>query len=181
MALPPRKLDLFTGCLAGGSLLAANHLYRERYGDGLLTRIARGDVQRRHKSDLIGGNGTDGAVAVGLQGDLGRAETGASGARLMGLPTARAKEVQAQFRAARERQDGGGDGGGGSDNRKDEGVLDKMWYGHEDRDGWKEKRDKEVREKLEEGKGIGDVILDQIWEVWNWRKVEDGGERKSAK
>lgn len=49
----------------------------------------------------------------------------------------------------------------------------KVWYGSEDRDGWKEKRDREVKEKFDEGKGIGDVIMDQIWEVWTWGKSEE--------
>ena len=49
-------------------------------------------------------------------------------------------------------------------------IADKLWYGDEDRAGWREKREAEIRAKMAEGKGIGDVIMDQIWEVWNWGK-----------
>jgi len=26
---------------------------------------------------------------------------------------------------------------------------------------------------LEEGKGYGDLIMEQIWEVWNWGKTDN--------
>ena len=38
------------------------------------------------------------------------------------------------------------------------------------REAWKLQREKEVKEELEEGKGLSDMIFDQIWEVWNWGK-----------
>ena len=41
-------------------------------------------------------------------------------------------------------------------------------------DAWKNKRDEEVQEALDEGKGIGDMIYDQIWEVVNWGKKTEG-------
>lgn len=34
-------------------------------------------------------------------------------------------------------------------------------------------REKEIKDDLEEGKGLGDMITDQIWEVWNWGKGKD--------
>ncbi|KAF2147901.1 hypothetical protein K461DRAFT_233728 [Myriangium duriaei CBS 260.36] len=54
-------------------------------------------------------------------------------------------------------------------------LGDRLWYGEEEKEGWKEKRNREIKEKFEQGKGIGDVIMDQIWEVWNWgrEKKED--------
>lgn len=42
--------------------------------------------------------------------------------------------------------------------------------------GWREQREKEVEEALEEGKGIMDMVTDQIWEVWNWGKPKDEDE-----
>ncbi|RDW88459.1 hypothetical protein BP6252_00491 [Coleophoma cylindrospora] len=48
-------------------------------------------------------------------------------------------------------------------------VLKKIWMGDAPED-WKEQRDKREREALEEGKGYGGLIVDQIWEVWNWGK-----------
>lgn len=41
------------------------------------------------------------------------------------------------------------------------------------RDAWKVQREKEIKEDIEEGKGFGDMIVDQIWEVWNWGKPKD--------
>ena len=35
---------------------------------------------------------------------------------------------------------------------------------------WKVQREREIREDVKEGKGFGDMIVDQIWEVWNWEK-----------
>lgn len=52
-----------------------------------------------------------------------------------------------------------------------EGVLEKIWLGGEGKD-WKEKRDQKEKEALEAGKGYGDLIMEQIWEVWN------GGKKK---
>jgi hypothetical protein len=35
---------------------------------------------------------------------------------------------------------------------------------------WKVERDRKEKEAMEEGKGYGDLITEQIWEVWNWGK-----------
>lgn len=49
------------------------------------------------------------------------------------------------------------------------GLLGKLWMGEEE-EGWKERRLEEERRALEEGKSYTDIILEQIWEVWNWDK-----------
>ncbi|EGP90589.1 uncharacterized protein MYCGRDRAFT_103199, partial [Zymoseptoria tritici IPO323] len=41
------------------------------------------------------------------------------------------------------------------------------------REAWKVQREKEIKEDVEEGKGFGDMIMDQIWEVWNQGKVKE--------
>jgi len=56
-------------------------------------------------------------------------------------------------------------------------LLDKAWMGNET-EGWQERREKETQRKLSEGKGYGDIIMDQIWEVWTWGKSEKEGEDK---
>lgn len=38
---------------------------------------------------------------------------------------------------------------------------------------WKHERDQEVVDAIEEGKGFGDMIMDQVYEVWNWGKKRD--------
>lgn len=50
-------------------------------------------------------------------------------------------------------------------------TLNDVWMGGEEKD-WKEKRVKEHQQKIEEGKGIGDIIIDQVADVWygNWGK-----------
>ncbi|KAJ4141321.1 hypothetical protein NW768_000532 [Fusarium equiseti] len=50
-------------------------------------------------------------------------------------------------------------------------TLNDVWMGGEEK-GWKEKRVKEHQQKIEEGKGIGDIIMDQVADVWygNWGK-----------
>lgn len=57
------------------------------------------------------------------------------------------------------------------------GVLDALRRKEEDggpgRPHWKEERDKREREAAEEGKGIADLIVDQIWEVVNWGKGDE--------
>jgi len=52
-------------------------------------------------------------------------------------------------------------------------ALKLMGMGDEE-EGWKAKRDAKERQALEEGKGYGDLITDQIWEVWNWGKSKTG-------
>lgn len=44
------------------------------------------------------------------------------------------------------------------------------------REAWKAKQKKEIQDDIEEGKGLGDMILDQIWEVWHWRKKGEDDE-----
>ena len=47
--------------------------------------------------------------------------------------------------------------------------LEKVWMGNE-KPGWKERRLAEEQEKISQGEGYGGMIMDQIWEVWNWGK-----------
>ncbi|WPG99198.1 Hypothetical protein R9X50_00200900 [Acrodontium crateriforme] len=42
------------------------------------------------------------------------------------------------------------------------------------RAAWKAQREQEIKDDIEEGKGIADMITDQVWQVWNWgKKTED--------
>ncbi|KAJ9618983.1 hypothetical protein H2203_008799 [Taxawa tesnikishii (nom. ined.)] len=95
------------------------------------------------------------------------------------LPTERAREFQRQLKEQREaqlRQEG----------RpvpplaeEKQGVLEQVWMGKE-KEGWQVKREKEVQEAMAQGKGYGDIIMDQIWEVWNWGKKSDEPEPAST-
>ncbi|GAM90590.1 hypothetical protein ANO11243_086350 [Dothideomycetidae sp. 11243] len=135
IALPPRRFDLFTASLGAATVLSANHLHRERYQMGFLGRLA------------------------------GQHRTAESSSSSSSLPTERAREFQAAFRARNPIVP-----------EEKKGLGEKLWYGGADKRDWKEKRDREVMEKFEQGKGIGDVIMDQIWEVWNWGRGESSEE-----
>lgn len=54
---------------------------------------------------------------------------------------------------------------------KERGLLEKVWMGNEG-DDWKAKRDQREKEALEDGRGYGGLIMDQIWEVWSWGKAK---------
>lgn len=89
------------------------------------------------------------------------------------LPAGKAEEVRERLRRERAVREG-------EDNRdgeKEKGLVGRLWMGTED-EGWKKRRLREEREALEEGRGYGGLIMDQIWEVWNWGKgkgkEEDG-------
>lgn len=61
-----------------------------------------------------------------------------------------------------------------------------IWMGGET-EGWKERRLREERERLANGETYGSMIMDQIWEVWNWgdksrnANAEHAGEARSSK
>jgi hypothetical protein len=38
---------------------------------------------------------------------------------------------------------------------------------------WAQERNQEVQDALDVGKGFGDIIIDQVYEVWNWGKKRD--------
>lgn len=77
------------------------------------------------------------------------------------LPAGKAEEVRKRLRRERAMREGGIERGG------EKGLVGKLWMGGEE-EGWKERRLREEREALEEGRGYGGLIMDQIWEVWNW-------------
>jgi hypothetical protein len=86
------------------------------------------------------------------------------------LPTEKAREIKRKNEEEKERareamRDARGQGG-------DTSVFNKLWMGDE-KEGWKERRIEEERRALEEGKSYGSLILDQVWEVFNWDKNKD--------
>ncbi|KAI9869848.1 MAG: hypothetical protein M1830_005029 [Pleopsidium flavum] len=91
------------------------------------------------------------------------------------LPSDKARDLQERLK--RERLLRAQPSGQGGESR---GLVDKLWMGQE-QEGWRERRIKEEQEALEEGRGYGGLIMDQIWEVWNWgkrkedRRIEEHG------
>lgn len=94
--------------------------------------------------------------------------------RSLDMPTEKAQEMQRLLREEREK------GRRALGVEEDKGVLGRLWMGDE-KAGWKERRLEEERKALEEGKSYTDMIVEQIWDVWNWDKKKGGdgsGEKK---
>jgi hypothetical protein len=158
IALPPRKFDLYTIGLFVATGVGANQVAREYTGRSIGDRFAAvtskfsaqhlpsdkaREVQEKLKEERrIRGLGTKGLEAQYLVGP--------------GRGGATTQEVVRELERRK-----GGEGG--------KSVLDKIWYGGEGED-WKEKRLERERKALEEGKGYGDLIMEQIWDVISWGK-----------
>lgn len=99
-----------------------------------------------------------------------------------GLPTEKARETQRLFAEQKSLREGeealrqGRERGNAEENKT---MLHKIWMGDE-KEGWKERRLEEERQALEEGKSYTSMILDQVWEVWNWDKKKDGEDKGTA-
>lgn len=79
----------------------------------------------------------------------------------------KAREMQKRLREERAAKMGVTVEEAAKEKADERGILKKIWMGNAP-DDWKEQRDKREKVALEEGKGYGDMIVDQIWEVWNW-------------
>lgn len=112
-----------------------------------------------------------------------------------GLPTEKARLVKAQLEAQRAemKQDEAARQEAERLRQEDEesrkrGLLTRVWMGDESGD-WKQRRIEEDKKALESGKGYADIIMDQIWEVWNQGtgkgkkddQVEDASRQNSNK
>lgn len=144
--LPPRKLDIYTIALLSGTLVSANHITQHYTGRGIATRW--GDRFR-----ALGEIGQLPPQALVVQERL-RREREVRDAR---FDAQLAGKLEG---APKEKRDG-----------EERGVLKKVWYGQEGED-WKVKRDQREKQALEEGRGYGGLIMDQIWEVWDWGGVK---------
>jgi hypothetical protein len=145
IALPPRKLDLYTATLAASFLASANHVTKEHTGRGLLGNVP---FFNRRKA----------------------AEAAAE--------KTKAEEFQERYRAEKERRRLLEEPAATSDAGRPPSALEaaakELWMGGE-KEGWRERRLREEQEKIAQGEGYGSMIVDQIWEVWNWgeKKGED--------
>jgi hypothetical protein len=161
MALPPRKFDVYTGLLMTGTFLGGNQLTWEYTGRSFLDRCkarmqaiqSMGDGSLPEKAKI---------TQVRLREERERRERMQAVFANPVVEKEKLEKVESkvldEVRRTKE-----------EDERKERGVLEKVWLGGEG-DDWKAKRDKREREALEEGRGYGGLIMDQIWEVWNWGK-----------
>lgn len=167
LAMPPRKLDLHSFALTSAFAVSANHLYRERNpaGRGILDETGVRFFARDNTRNTSSAEDKDGEGVGNL---------------FKQLPTERAAEVQAQLRAAKEaslKNQTELDKYKAAKEFQDRSLPAKIWMGAET-EGWKERRLREEQQALAEGKGYGDLIMEHIWEVWNWEKLD---EKKSDK
>ncbi|KKA24029.1 hypothetical protein T310_1950 [Rasamsonia emersonii CBS 393.64] len=162
IALPPRKLDLYTVALSSAFVVSANHLYRERYGRGILDGIGR-----RFAPDINTEN-----ITINTNNTSSSSST--TGGFLNDLPSARAQEIHNKLRAAREAKIREAEASGvvseeieklkARQQQQERSLAERIWMGNET-EGWKERRLREEQKALQEGKGYGDLILDHIWEL----------------
>lgn len=96
------------------------------------------------------------------------------------LPTERAARNKMLMEAEKRRR---AEAAGKEYKEKDtRGLIERIWMGGE-KEGWREKRMEEERKALEEGKGYGGLIMEQVREVWKGEDKEgkDGDKGKEGK
>jgi hypothetical protein len=91
------------------------------------------------------------------------------------LPTEKARETQRMLKE-KEILEKGSDAVRKANEEKT--LWHKLWMGNEP-ENWKEKRMAEERQALEEGKTYTSMIIDQVWDVWNWDKKKDSDDTKN--
>ena len=156
LVLPPRKLDFYTFSLGTAWVASANHIVRDRSGKGILQQV-----------DAFRWQGLPTEKARDVQERLAREKL------LRAQPSGQGMEVA----GAESLKPSPSDPLAAQSNRDEDtgikGIGKKLWMGGQG-EGWKEQRLKEEREALANGKGYQGLIMDQIWEVWNWDKKKKG-------
>ncbi|KAK0102009.1 hypothetical protein ONS95_001185 [Cadophora gregata] len=160
--LPPRKIDIYTVALTAGFYAGGNHLTAHYTGTSIAQRCAN-RIQSLSSDELP-------PKALESQRRL-KEERERRDAKALAATTTTPTAVV--------RRDKTGDDNGvvlaeirrkeAEDGSREKGLLEKVWMGGEGPD-WKAKRDQREKEALEEGRGYGGLIMDQIWEVWSWTK-----------
>lgn len=145
IALPPRKLDLYTFSLTGAFVASANQIVKERTGAGMLyqlpgVRLPPAAIEYQERMKL-------------REGGRRLLEEGQSQQQDRPSVQEQLQKHQVQHREPQGLEKAAKD----------------LWMGGE-KEGWKAKRLAEEQKKLDEGEGYGSMIVDQIWEVWNQGK-----------
>ncbi|PBP17149.1 hypothetical protein BUE80_DR012060 [Diplocarpon rosae] len=159
--IPPRKLDIYTVFLTAGFFAGGNELAREYTGKSIASRfgsrvtsIVGQDLPPKalETQRLLREEKAARAKAAGRE-DPGQEAEGISKVMEAVWRKEAANRTEVESKAKEE----------------EKGLLRKVWYGAEGPD-WKAKRDKREKEALEQGRGYGGLIVDQIYEVWGWGK-----------
>jgi hypothetical protein len=144
--LPPRKLDIYTVLLLSSTGLAGNQLVREYTGRSIAERLRE-----------MGREGAEERRSRKEKAVLVRERGGGDMSKMVAATARR----------------GDGDGEGGAEKTVGPTTAAVLRAGRE-REDWKARRDAREKEALEDGKGYGGLITDQIWEVWNWGRESKG-------
>lgn len=157
IALPPRKLDLYTFSLAGLTFAATNHVVRERTGASLWYKLPgtrlpplRADLEAEQNRRLL-------EEPIQSQSSVQTRPLFESQPRL-----------DKQLPAARLEHEGHGHG------TRLAARAEEIWRGGEP-DDWKQRRLAEEQRRLADGEGYWDMIVGQVWEVWNWGEQKAEG------
>jgi hypothetical protein len=170
IALPPRKLDVYTFGLGATTFISLNHLQKHTTGRSFLNRIGINDP------DKTGATGTD----------VKPKEKASSS--WDGLPTEKARRYQQMMREKKEAEAAGriwvptplGEVEAPKKEEEKRGVLESVWMGGEGSD-WKEKRDQKEREAMERGDGVGTLIQVYFADAFGLKKDGEEGESGEEK
>ncbi|CAN8095344.1 unnamed protein product [Discula destructiva] len=156
---PPRRVGLQAILLATGTSYATNILAYDYTGESIYQRTIRRWNALAGPDD---GNGSALPEKARRTQEIMRRERERREALLPEAERARLREErEAKERASR-------------------GVLERLWMGTE-KEGWKEERARKEREALQEGKGYGDLIVEQVKEVFSSpSKPGEEGEKKEG-
>ena len=141
MLLPPRKMDLRFFVLVGAFSLSTNQLAYAYTGQSIYGRF---------------GNRVNSIFETNLPEGAQRTQ------RLL-------KEQREKLAAQKQQGQQQQDQSSGSDKKNASDVLKDVWMGGEGED-WKQKRAEEHQKSFQEGKGMSDIIFEQVADVWrgNW-------------
>ena len=189
MLVPPRKLDLYTLTLLTSFGMAASWQMRARTGEGVLEwaggRWARARGAARRPEASSASSPPPGAPTQvhppNLAATRWRAQEQpvtqpvdpwARRGAALGFDGRRALRLVGGDYLSRDSRQGSSVAGGrtGGDRTAAQGVAGvarRVWYGDESAEDWVAHRAAEEREAEEQGKGVGERIAEQVWEVWN--------------
>lgn len=149
---PPRKMGLQALMIATGTFYASNIVAYDFTGQSMYQRFVR------RWDNMVDGGLPEKARHTQELMRLERERREAA------LPEAERRRLQEE----RERKE-----------RAARGPLQRLWMGDE-KENWREERARKDREALEEGKSYGDLIVEQVKEVFGSEK-KSGGESGDGK
>jgi hypothetical protein len=154
--LPPRKLDIYTLALVGGTFFGANQLTYESTGSSIVNR------HMKWMQDVSARDLPPKAVEMQVRLKAEKEYRLAQASQMVKGKEEREGKVLQELAKIKEQERVQA-----VEKEKDRGLVEKIWMGSEG-DDWKAKRDQREKEALQDGRGYGGLIMDQIWEVWNW-------------